>query len=267
MRVDAEGLDRDRERIRVLDDVGRLTRRDVDRLRAESQQGRMDCRRLVREVQTDRGLDGLGPAGGSQVRLHDEVGPRRQRPGDFFAARHLAGRPSEEVPVWKMRALRIHPLEARSRVVEIPLTQIAGFVEEDSRMVDDLAVARPELDGLDVLELVDRHRQDEVAEQVLAFSRDGERLAHGQDKVGLAQLPAVRKARLCRTVARVALDGSLVDPIPERVDVVRVEPPLPFEMPEFGVGLPRRHEAMLGGRHDLPRPLLDVVVALQCERG
>ncbi len=134
-------------------------------------------------------------------------------------------------------------------------------------MVDDLAVARPEFDGLDVLALVDRHRQDEVAEQILAFSRDGERLAHGQDKIGLAQLPAVRKARRCRTVARVALDGSAVDPIPQRVDVVRVEPPLPFEMPEFGVGLPRRHEAILGGRHDLPRPLLDVVVAQQCERG
>jgi hypothetical protein len=156
-----------------------------------------------------------------------------------------------------MRALRIHPLEARSRIVEIPLTQIAGFVEQDSRMVDDLAVARPEFDGLDVLELVDRHRQDEVAEQILAFSRDGERLAHGQDEVGLAQLPAVRKARLCRTVARVALDGSLVDPIPERVDVVRVEPPLPFEMPELAVASGGMSDSRWSSRS--ASPLLDVV--------
>ena len=46
-----------------------------------------------------------------------------------------------------------------------------------------------------------------------------------------------------------------------------VEPPLPFEMTELGVGLPRRHEPVLGGRHDLPGPLLDVVVAQQRERG
>ena len=200
------------------------------------------------------------------MRLHDEVGPRRQRPADFFAARHLAGRPSEEVPVWKMRALRIHPLESRSRIVEIPLTQIAGFVEQDPGMVDDLAVARPELDGLNVLDSLIGTGRTKFRNRSLpsAGTVNASRMVRTRSGLPSCQ-PSVKRG--CAGRSRVPLDGSLVDPIPERVDVVRVEPPLPFEMTEFGVGLPRRHEAMLGGRHDLPRPLLDVVVALQCEWG
>jgi hypothetical protein len=132
--------------------------------------------------------------------------------------------------------------------------------------MNGLAVARPEFDSLNVPALVQRHRQNEVAEQILAFGRHGKRLGHGQNQVGLPEMPAVRKARRRRPFARIALDGTRLDPIAQRLDFLVVEPPLPLEMPELGVRLPGRHEAMLGRRHDLRRPLSDVVVVQQRER-
>ena len=166
-----------------------------------------------------------------------------------------------------MRARRVHPLEPWSRLVQIPLTQLACLVQQDPRVMDDFAVARPEFDRLDVLPLVDRHRQDEVAEDIVPLGRNRERLPHGDDEIRLPQLPAVREPRRRRALARVSLDGARVDPFPDRLDIVVVEPALALEMTELGVGLPRRHEPVLGGRHDLLGSLLDVAVAQQRERG
>ncbi len=81
----------------------------------------MDRGRLVREVDADRRLEHLLPAGWFQVRLQDEIGSRRQRPGHVLATRHFARRPTQEVPVREVRAGRVHPFEPRSRLVEIPL--------------------------------------------------------------------------------------------------------------------------------------------------
>ncbi len=103
-------------------------------------------------------------------------------------------------------------------------------------------------------------------EQVLTFGGHGERLGHRQDEIRLPEMPALWKARRRRPFARIALDGACVDPVAQRLDLAVLEPPFALEMPELRVGLPRRHEAMLGRRNDLRRPLLDVAVAQQRER-
>ena len=222
VRVDAERLDGHRQRVRSRsrrssDSPGGMS---IVFEPSRSSTGWMRGR-LVREVQADRRLDRLGPPGRLQVHLDDEVGARR--PAARRRPRGGASCPAPSPgngPPGKCAPGASIPSNPGPGSSQVPLAELAGVVQQDPRVMDDLAVARPELDRLDVLPLVDRHRQDEVAEDIVALGRNRERLRHGHDEIGLPQLPAVREPRRRRPLARVALDGARIDPFPERVDIV-----------------------------------------------
>ena len=97
---DTEHVDRDRQSVAVLDDVGRITGRDPDGLRGEEHRHRRQRRRAVREVESDFRLHVHGLASRQQVELQHQVRAGVEGPGDRIGELHrgLARRPPQEVP-------------------------------------------------------------------------------------------------------------------------------------------------------------------------
>ena len=79
-------------------------------------------------------------------------------------------------------------------------------------MVNDPAVARAELEGDDLLVAIERQRDDERPEHVVAAGGDGERLGDLEDVVRLAELPAFGELRRGRQVGPVPFRSAGLGP-------------------------------------------------------
>ena len=101
---------------------------------------------------------------------------------------------------------------AGPRVGLIALAGLARDIDIGQDVVDDPAVARPELDGRDVLVFFEAGRDDEAAIDVVAAGGDVEIGADVDDQVGRAELPVVGELGRRRQVGRVALGGVGLGP-------------------------------------------------------
>jgi hypothetical protein len=112
------------QRVRVLDDVVGVARRDVDVLTTQSHNRRSALRRCFAEVQADRRIHRLGLAGWLQVNLEHDVRSGLQSPGHPVRQKgcRLSGRPREKVSVRKLRRVCHHAVVAGRRVltIEVP---------------------------------------------------------------------------------------------------------------------------------------------------
>ena len=164
---------------------------------------------------------GLGLAAGVIVDLDDDVALVRQRPADALVemAGPVAGRPAAQAAVDRLAGTAEARI-ARPRVGLVALAGLAGDVDVRQDVMDDAAVARPELDRRDVLVFVETGRDDEAAIDVLAAGGHVEIGPDVDNQVGRAELPVVGKLGRGRQVGRVSLGRAALGPGHERRDIL-----------------------------------------------
>ena len=134
--------------------------------------------------------------------------------------------------------------------------------------MDDLRVARLEVDRRDPFPFGQARRQDEDAELVAPLgaractARDGR-----QDQVGRAERPVGGPLARRRGVARVPLGAARLDPGRERRDLgLREHPRVAERPPLLGRRRPGGHRPRLGHLRDVGGPLAGLLVGQQRER-
>jgi hypothetical protein len=227
VRLDRVHVDGRVQRERVGDHVAPLAGRNVEMLPCQPQQRRRQRGRAIAEVQPEGRLHGLGPAAGTKVQHHQEIGTRAQGPR-HPGWRHVRGvprSPIEEVPVRALHAVRDQPLVTSLGILGVEPPRRSGPIELHRRVVDDAGIAGKELPRPDVA--CDRagNRQDEVPVHVIAGGpqRVDRRL---QDQVGLAELPASRPLRQRRQQRGISFHRALVAPRPQGGDLRVRQPPI-----------------------------------------
>src|SRR5262249_40602867 len=149
--------------------------------------------------------------------VEDEVVPLVDGPRERFGV--LDGR-RPRLPEQKVRLrveaprleLDLHPAEADIRILAVELARGAETVHQNIGVMDDLGVAGQDLERSDVAPTLDRHREDEVAEEVRAASTKRVRLRKLEDEVRLAEEPAVREGGDGRQLRGIALARSPLHP-------------------------------------------------------
>ena len=270
VRCDAQHVDRNRQPIAVLDDVGRSAGRDADGLRREQHRDRRQRCRPVREVDPDGRLhvDRFGT--GQQVELQDEIGPRIQRPGDCVRERRrgLSGRPAQEVAGGEPGVVEHQAVVAGRGLRGVERARRAGPVEQDAGVVDDASAAGAgsQLDGAHPAPGVQLHGEHEVAVDVGAAGGQKKGIRQRHDEVRCSELPAARGARRRREVGRVAFRRAGRRPPGQQGDLRVGEAPLVPEAAVAGNRLPGRHPPLGGDRRDPRRLRARVGVGRQAER-
>ena len=255
------------------------------------------ARRLLGEDQAHARAIGGGLAGGRVVHLEHQRRPLRQphRGALGVDARPVAGHEAAErsgralrlrpgvgerrllLAVWQFRPAglsggNVHALGEGHRAARprprrrAGRRRVGGRTQVDDHVVDGGGVARPHFPRLDpaILVVVRRHLEVDVGN--LAAGGDRIVLLHLEHGVGRADLPAGRVGRRGRQVLRIALGRAGLDP-PRNRRLLRVgQPPLVREVPDGGIGVPRRHRAVLHLGGDGPRPGPGVLVGEQRHR-
>ncbi len=133
-------------------------------------------------------------------------------------------------------------------------------------MVHDGGVAGPELESADVTFSLDRYRDNEIPEHILAFGDERKGFWHAHDKVGLAELPTLDERRRLGPRRSVALERAAVDPITNRRDLFRRKTPLARKFPVALLGKPWRHDASFDRACNLRRLFPSVFVGQEAKR-
>ncbi len=210
-------------------------------------------RRLLRVDHADAGAIARRRAVGRVVHLQDDLGVRRQ------PARHarLVGFTRH------VRRDAAKPDAARRPLV---VRRAARGLRVRDDVVDDRRIARTELDRLNPLVLGQMRRHADVLIGDRAIGRDLELLGHREDRVGLADRPALGERRPGRQIAVVAARRARVDPGGNRVDVLLREARIVLEDAVRRVGRPRRHLALHHALLDGARPGTGLFVCHQRHR-
>ena len=272
MGIDPEHVDVDGQVVVIGDDEVALSGRNVDgAVVLELEEHRELRGGLVREVEAHGGPDPLRLARRLQVHVENEVRALVQPPGHAGRLRYR-GRPrlpEQEVAVG-LEAVRlqlhVHAREADAGIARVAPARGAGGVDEHIGVVDDLLVSRPQLQGPHIVHALAGNGKDEVAEYVAAFGRERVRLAHLDDQVWRAELPAFGEAGRGRRLGGRTFGRAFADPALEERDLILAEAPLPRQVAVAALGRPRRHVTARGHARDLVRALAHVRVAEEAER-
>src|SRR5262249_13416864 len=113
----------------------------------------------VAKEEPDRRLHAFGLPAGLHVKLDDEVGARIETPGHFFGQqrRDLPRSPAKKVPVGVLRRSRDQAFVAWRRVGFIELPGGGRVIDSDVGVMNDLGVARTELQSADELGGLNRY--------------------------------------------------------------------------------------------------------------
>ena len=255
------------QRVRVLDDVVGVARRDVDVLTTQPHNRRSALRRFFAEVQSDRRIHRLGLAGWLQVNLEHDVRSGLQSPGHPVRQKgcRLSGRPGEKVSVRKLRRVCHHAVVAGRRVLTIEVPRRRRPVDPDVGMVDDARVVRAELEATNISDRRDRHAQNKRSEDIGALGAEVVR-GHRQNQVRRTELPPERLAWRRRKIPGVAFELAAVDPALNETDLRVREVSLPDKLSRLRCGFPGRHIPAPRHRSNLRRALPDVGVREETER-
>ncbi len=264
MRIDAHRLDVCRQHVAVLHDVVRVAGWNVDRLRLELHADRRALRRRVGQEQADRRLYRLALCARNHVEQQDEVGAGLERPGGVgrLHHRHFARRPAVHVP----HLIAVHRLETGTRIGAIEHARHASDIDRQVRVVQDLWTIGAELDGAHVARRGDRHRNDEVAEDVAGARLQHVRLCRRQHEVGRAESPSAGERRQRRRVGRLTFGRTALDPFRDQRDLIVTESPFVGKHAVSWLGQPWRHGAALHRRRDRARVTPNRVVIEHAER-
>src|SRR5947209_5994117 len=148
-----------------------LTRGDVDVLGAVREAEEELLRRFLGEVKADDRLFLFDFSRGVEVGVEDEVRAGLHRPGDAVGkeVRHDARRPTSQAAAGAEAGAAGAGVAGMISAGGLELPRLAAVVQVEERVVDDLAVAGAEIDGGDVLVLIQIQRNDEAAVDVAAF--------------------------------------------------------------------------------------------------
>jgi hypothetical protein len=209
-------------------------------------------------------VGGVSEKNRDHVEQQHEVGAGLERPRGVCRLhhRHFAGRPA--VHVHHLTA--VHGPESRPRVGAVERSRDARHVERQVGVVQHLRAVRTKLDGAHVPRRGNRHRKDEVAEDVARPWPDLVRFGRLQHEVGRAELPAAGGWRRCGRVGRIAFGRAALSPLRNQRDLVVAEPPFAGEHGGTWLGQPRWHGAPLHRRRDLARVAPSRVVVEHAER-
>ena len=176
---------------------------------------------LLGEVEPDLAAIGFRLAMRVIVNLNDDVALFGQRSADAIGQEsgQVAGSPAAQAAMNRI-ARTAKAGVTRPRLGLIALAGLARRIDEGQDVMDDTAVARPVLDGRDVLILFEMGGDDETTIDVVAAGRDGEIRTDVDDEVGRAELPVVRELRWGRQVGRVSLGCVGLGPGDQRRDLV-----------------------------------------------
>ena len=199
------------------------------------------------EFQPERGLILFGFAGRVIVDLHHDVGalPDELRKAGRIGRRRSARRPTTEQSRWR----KLGPTEAGVAAIRRIGRQLArrpGGIRIHQRVMHHAPVAGTKLHAAQVHVLGGIERQDEAAVFVGAVGRHLELVAQGEDFIGLAGRPAIRKNRRRGSVSGVAFGRPCLGPFANQRDLWFGKPPLIGEGAVAGLGLPGRHDALPG---------------------
>ena len=205
------------------------------------------------------------------MHVQDEVGapvdPPRHALGLLVGKR--AGLPEEEVAVG-VEALRLgrdlHAREAHVGVGRVAFTGLPRAVDEQVRVVTDLAVTHPDLHRPHVARARHRSGEDEVVEHVGSVGPKEIGLRRREHEIGWAELPALGEARRRRSGLEVTLGGSRFEPALDEGDLGVGEAPCALEDVLARLGQPRGHVPARRHLADLLGVRAHVAVAEKAER-
>ena len=220
-------------------------------------------RRGIGEVQRDGRSFLLCLAAGVEVRLQDQIGPRRQLHRNALGVllRHRPG----HVPAEHRRGGQPHPPEAGLAIEAVPLHGCPGLVVVEEHMMHHAPRRRLELDRGDVPVFRQVHRQREPPVDVAAVGRNGERRVHFEHEIGRAESPAGFVQRRFRGRREIAAWRIRFDPREHRRFLVGGQPPVVQQL-RARRRRPRRHVVFQQHRFDRPAVLAGVLKTEQIER-
>ncbi len=264
VRIDAHHVDIRRQHVAVLDDVVRLASGNVDRLLLELDADRRARGRRVGQEEPDHRAHRLTLCPRDHVQQQDEIGAGFERPRRVgrLHDRDLTGGPAIHV----VHLVAVHRREPGTRIGAIEHARHAPDVDRQVRVVQHLRTIGAELDGADVARRGDRHRKDEVAEDVARSRLQRVGFGERQHEVGCAELPAAGEDRRFGRVGRIALGRTALDPLRDQGDLIVAEPPFVDERAVTRLGQPWGHRAPLHRRGNSARVATNRVVIEHAER-
>ena len=256
MRIDAECGHRDRKTEVVDHFVVGVPGWDLQGLPAEPNDEWRLVWWLIREVQPERDRRHYRLAGRTQMELDDEVRTGFEPPshavpvGDDDAP----GSPSEEERTrCASLGAREHRVESGQRVPGRLQPRRRGRIHTHRGVMNNPLIPRTKLDGTDPTRTVERRREHEVTEDLVALPRDGEALLAPYDEIGLTHQPPVGPLRPRRRAGRIALRSPRIHPRQDRVDLCDIEHTLPGHRRSVRGGQPGRHLPIGDRRRDTVR--------------
>ena len=152
VRLDGVHVDVHRQPVRCRDHVMRLSRRDVDVLPGQAEQGGDARRRRIREVQADARLHHFRFAAGTHVQHQHQVALlfHRERHAVGRHVRRVSRSPVEKVPVGRHRRMGDQAFVAWRGILLVQVSRHARRIDLHRRVVNHSQIARTKFPGLDV---------------------------------------------------------------------------------------------------------------------
>ena len=187
--------------------------------------------------------------------------------------RAAAGRPADEMPVGILDVRRLHALEPRLAIQSVSRAGRAAAIDANDGVVHRRPV-RPELHRAHELRRRHVERHDDIAVHVARPAPSGvegsrcERIGarHGDDEIGLAELPARGPGSRLRRLGGISLRRSAGSPAPDRRDVPLLQPAFAGKGRSAARRQPGRHVTRLDSVRNPGGAPLRIVVAHQRER-
>ena len=197
-----------------------------------------------------------------------EVAVRLQREGHPIRrdVRRVPGRPVEKVSVRRHRRVGDQAFVTGFRIVLVEVPRCAGRIELHRRVMHDPRIAGSQLPRFDEPPRRDRHRNDEMAIDVVAAGAKRVGSGHGDDDVRRAEVPGAGRDGSGRHGAGVAFRHAAGDPPLNQRDLLVAQS---LASPRTGRNLvPASRAACIGSwsRRDLLGVGAGVRIAQQTER-
>ena len=161
---------------------------------------------------------------------------------------------------------QLHPGNTVFPFRRVRTAKRCGAIDEDVGVMNDLRRGRADLHGANVMRLLERIGQNEVAKDVGSGGSQSKRAFHRQDQIRSAVLPGIAVLGRGRRCGRIALCHPGLHPFGDQRYLVVGEPPLICKVSVAMFREPGRHVARRGDGSHLRAPAPGILIGQQAER-